>query len=81
MYLLYTALVYENPAEDFDLDSLLYDIVKFDPSKVVQEQVQPQQMSAVANNAHEEVSTDLTDSGASAAVNEGQSPQDGNISL
>jgi len=29
-----------DPAEEFDLDSLLYDIVKFDPNKVVQQQQQ-----------------------------------------
>jgi len=29
-----------DPAEDFDLDSLLYDIVKFDPNKIVQQQQQ-----------------------------------------
>ena len=30
-------------AEDFDLDSLLYDIVKFDPNKIVQQQQKPLQ--------------------------------------
>lgn len=63
--------------EDFDLDSLLYDIVKFDPSKVVQQQqqqqTQPQQMPLpVANNVQQD---DIPDSG----VPEQQSPQDGNI--
>ena len=67
----------EDPAEDFDLDSLLYDIVKFDPSKVVQQQTQPQQQS-VTNNIQAAVSADVTDSGAPPTVNEQQSPQDGN---
>jgi len=33
-----------DPAEEFDLDSLLYDIVKFDPNKVVQQQQQKPQL-------------------------------------
>lgn len=74
----------EDPAEDFDLDSLLYDIVKFDPSKVVQQnqQTQPQQMSIpVANNLQQEMTTGVGDSGAPPTVNEQQSPQDGNVPL
>lgn len=72
--------VCEDPAEDFDLDSLLYDIVKFDPSKVVQQQTQPQQLQSVSNNVQAvAVSADVTDSGALPTVNEQQSSQDGNI--
>ena len=68
----------KEPAEDFDLDSLLYDIVKFDPSKVVQQQqqqqTQPQQMPLpITNNVQQD---DVPDSG---GVPEEQSPQDGNI--
>ena len=74
----------EDHAEDFDLDSLLYDIVKFDPNKVVQQQQQtpPQQMSlAIANNVQQVTSTDVTDSGAPPTANNLQSPQDGNVPL
>lgn len=74
----------EDQAEDFDLDSLLYDIVKFDPNKVVQQQqpTQPQQMSlAIANNVQQGTSTDVTDSGAPPTANDQQSPQDGNLPL
>lgn len=74
----------EQAAEDFDLDSLLYDIVKFDPHKAVQQQqqTQPQQMSLpVANNVQQDMSTDMTDSGAPPSANNQQSPQDGNVLL
>ena len=69
----------KDPAEDFDLDSLLYDIVKFDPSKVVQQhqQTQPQQIAQpVTNDVQQD---DVPDSGGVPSVNEQQSPQDGNI--
>ena len=62
--------------EDFDLDSLLYDIVKFDPSKVVQQQTQPQQTSRpVTNNVQQE--EDVPDSGDVRSVE--QPSQDGNV--
>ena len=62
--------------EDFDLDSLLYDIVKFDPSKVVQQQTQPQQTSQpVTNNVQQE--EDVPDSGDVPSVE--QPSQDGNV--
>ena len=61
--------------EDFDLDSLLYDIVKFDPSKVVQQlqQTQPQLMpQPVTSNVQQ-----ADDVPGVTIVNEPQSPQDG----
>lgn len=71
----------EDQAEDFDLDSLLYDIVKFDPTKVVQQQQQTssqQTVSATAANNQHGVSADMVDSGAPPTVAEQQSPQEGN---
>lgn len=80
-------LLCADPAEDFDLDSLLYDIVKFDPTQVVQQHqhTQQQQPSLVVvptttTNNVQQVS-DAPEPGAPPTVNEQQSPQDGNISL
>ena len=55
---------------------MLYDLVKFVPSKVVQQHTQPQQQPT--NNV-QVTSADVTDSEALPTVNEQQLPQDGNI--